>query len=90
MGRPRKTRPSGDEVTDADTVVIEPVASVPVVTEPSALKPGQVYVDLLDENRKHAQRIAIDENQRGYRLTIDGRTWDHVSDHADGTWQYAV
>lgn len=80
-------RPSGDLVEDAE-VVTQPAEAVEAKIVAPKLKDGEVCADILTEHGVHVARIAIPEARKGFRIEHDGATWEHVSDHADGTWQY--
>jgi hypothetical protein len=84
-----KKRPSGDVVHDDEAVVltaIEPEAPPIVVPEAAPIVEG-VSVDLLDVNGIVTDRVTVAD--RSFLLTHGGKVWRHVSEHADGTWQYA-
>lgn len=83
-------RPSGDVVEDDAVVVapaIEPEPEVAAVVSDDSSEP-KINVDLLDDNRRVIQRVAIKESDKSFRIHYDGKAWDHVADHADGTWQF--
>ena len=62
----------------------------PKAAEPSNTLPvGHVWIDLIDDHGAVAERISVGESNYGYRVRHEGAFWEHVSDHADGTWQFA-
>ncbi len=68
-----------------DTPVIEPLA-----IEPSELPKDHVWIDVLADSGLVRERRAIKASDKGFNVTIDGKPYRHVSDHADGSWQFAL
>ncbi len=87
----KRKRPSGDDPVPHDAVVVTPEAvpvDAPTIDAP-ALSEGQIYADLLNDHGALIERIAIRESDKSFQIHHAGNAWRHVSDHADGTWQFA-
>lgn len=84
----KQRRPSGDEVVDSVVVTPEAVCVPNADVSAVELPEGCIHVDLLDDNRSLIARVAIRADDKAFRIHHDGKAWDHVADHADGTWQF--
>lgn len=86
MGRKHLFEKPKDE-TVAESVAVEEVAADE--EKPVAVLPeGHVWIDVLDGNGGVLERISIHERDHGFRITLNGAHYEHVSDHADGVWQF--
>ncbi len=65
-----------------------PRAAKPKPKAPPA--PGFTRVVLLDADRNNGEERDIPTGEHGYRISVGGKLYVHVSDRAeDGAWEYA-
>ena len=50
---------------------------------------GGVKVNLLNDSGELARVLHLGSLDLPFRITFDGRVFEHVSEDASGTWQYA-